>query len=161
MDLFDAAPPQVGVRFLVVREMPLVAIDLVEPSPGPTLLLDGSLFQSATERGLLVLRGFYGVNMPQGARLGFTLRGGELVLEDDGEIALLKLPREAVAIDWVMAAKRMTGSILVVGSMLGLTPDDTPKQVADRIDVAARAGRVAGAIVGVAEPTMRLPMLFG
>lgn len=157
----DATPtPLVGVRFLVVRGMPLVAIDLIDAPVGRPEL-DGGLFQLVVERGLVVLPGFFDVDLPRGARIGFTLRGAAMILEDDTERTLLELPREAVDVDWTVEAKRMRGTMALVGHRLGLTAEDEPGDVAGKLDVGARDGRVCGAIVGVAEPAMGLPLLFG
>jgi hypothetical protein len=148
------------VRFLVVRGQPLVVVDLEGDEPHLPLVED-NLFKRVVEAGLLVLPGFYGVQLPRGARLGWTLAPDELRLEDDLETRLLRLPRTSTDAVWQAASLRLRGSMFCLGWHLGIDPDDDDKQVCDRLDQQARIGRVAGAVVGVAEPRDQLPLLFG
>jgi hypothetical protein len=148
------------VRFLVVRGQPLVVVDLEGDEPHLPLVED-NLFKRVVEAGLLVLPGFYGVQLPRGARLGWTLAPDELRLEDDQETRLLRLPRTSTDAVWQAASLRLRGSMFCLGWHLGIDPDDDDKQVCDRLDQQARIGRVAGAVVGVAEPRDQLPLLFG
>ena len=147
-------------RFLVVREQPLLAVDLEGDEPDLPMVED-NLFKRVVEAGLLVLPGFYGVQLPRGARVGWTLTSEELRLEDEQETTLLRLPREAVDPVWEAASLRLRGTMFCLGWHLGIAPDDTDKQVVDRLDQQARIGRLAGAVVGVAEPRTGLPLLFG
>lgn len=148
------------VRFLVVRGQPLVVVDLEGDEPHLPLVED-NLFKRVVEAGLLVLPGFYGVQLPRGARLGWTLGPDELRLEDDQETRLLRLPRTSTDAVWQSASLRLRGTMFCLGWHLGIDPDDHDKQVCDRLDRQARIGRVAGAVVGVAEPREQLPLLFG
>jgi hypothetical protein len=148
------------VRFLVVRGQPLVVVDLEGDEPRLPLVED-NLFKRVVEAGLLVLPGFYGVQLPRGARLGWTLAPDELRLEDDQETRLLRLPRTSTDAVWQAASLRLRGTMFCLGWHLGIDPDDDDKQVCDRLDQQARIGRVAGAVVGVAEPRDQLPLLFG
>jgi hypothetical protein len=148
------------VRFLVVRGQPLVVVDLEGDEPHLPLVED-NLFKRVVEAGLLVLPGFYGVQLPRGARLGWTLAPDELRLEDDQETRLLRLPRTSTDAVWQAASLRLRGTMFCLGWHLGIDPDDDDKQVCDRLDQQARIGRVAGAVVGVAEPRDQLPLLFG
>lgn len=157
----DAAPPErVAVRFLVVRDMPLVAVDVLHVAGERPALLAGGLFQAAAEAGLAPLPAFLGVDLPRGAQLGWTLEPDRLVLQDDRGGGLLDLPRAAVDDEWCRHALRLRGTIFVLGRGLGLAPDDGAGSVAATIDAAARDGRLLGAIVGVAEATPLLP-IFG
>jgi hypothetical protein len=148
------------VRFLVVRGQPLVVVDLEGDEPHLPLVED-NLFKRVVESGLLVLPGFYGVQLPRGARLGWTLAPDELRLEDDQETRLLRLPRNSTDAVWQAASLRLRGTMFCLGWHLGIDADDDDKQVCDRLDQQARIGRVAGAVVGVAEPRDQLPLLFG
>lgn len=148
------------VRFLVVRGQPLVIVDLEGDEPHLPLVAD-NLFKRVVESGLLVLPGFYGVQLPRGARIGWTLATDELRLEDDQETRLLRLPRTSADAVWQAASLRLRGTMFCLGWHLGIDPDDDDKQVCDRLDQQARIGRVAGAVVGVAEPRDQLPLLFG
>jgi hypothetical protein len=148
-------------RFLVVARMPLLAVDLEGPEPeGPAALAPG-LFRTLLERGLAVMEGFYGRDLPRGARVGLTLARDELRLEDTDETRLLSVPRASVDADWLEHAARLRGSMLLVGRNLGIDPDQTPKELCDLIERATADRRVAGAIVGFAEPREGLPLLFG
>jgi hypothetical protein len=148
------------VRFLVVRGQPLVVVDLEGDEPHLPLVAD-NLFKRVVEAGLIVLPGFYGVQLPRGARVGWTLAADELRLEDDQETRLLRLPRTSTDALWQAASLRLQGTMFCLGWHLGIDPDDDDKQVCDRLDEQARIGRVAGAVVGVAEPRDELPLLFG
>lgn len=147
-------------RFLVVREQPLLVVDLEGDEPHLPMVED-NLFKRVVEAGLLVLPGFYGVQLPKGARVGWTLTPEELRLEDEQENHLLRVPRDAVDPVWEAASLRLQGTMFCLGWHLGIDPDDTDKDTVDRLDEHARLGRLAGAVVGVAEPRTGLPLLFG
>ena len=147
-------------RFLVVREQPLLVVDLEGDEPALPMVED-NLFKRVVEAGLIVLPGFYGVQLPKGARVGWTLTTEELRLEDEQETTLLRVPRDAVDPVWEAASLRLRGTMFCLGWHLGIDPDDTDRAVVDRLDHQARIGRLAGAVVGVAEPRTGLPLLFG
>lgn len=139
-----------AARFLVVRGQPLLALDIEGQSPqGP--VLDDGLYRSLLESGLVVLEQFFGVEMPRGARLGWVVEPDEMRLESEAGERLLRIGRASIDTEWLDVALGLRGTMLVAGHELGLDPDDTPGQAAHRIDRAARARRVAAAIVGVAE----------
>ncbi len=148
-----------SIRFLVLRGRPLAVVDLEAPDEERPRLIAGGLFQHLVERGLAVLDRFYGRTLPKGARLGFTVTPDELRLEDEQETGLLRIPRAGVDADWLDAAKRLRGTMVCVGHNLGVDPDESARAVCDRLDAAARDERVAGAIVGVAEPRQQLPIV--
>lgn len=151
---------QAHARFLVVREQPLIVVDLEGDEPSLPMV-DDNLFKRVVEAGLLVLPGFYGVQLPKGARVGWTLTPDELRLEDDQETRLLRIPRDAVDPVWEAASLRLRGTMFCLGWHLGVDPDDTDKATCDLLDRQARIGRLAGAVVGVAEPQTGLPLVFG
>lgn len=148
-----------AARFLVVRGQPLLALDIQgQPPSGP--VLDEGLYRSLLEAGLVVLEGFYGTELPRGARLGWVVDTSELRLENEAGDRLLRVGRDSVDAEWLQAALRLRGTMLLAGHELELDPDDTPKQVSDRLDTAARQRRVAAAIVGVGEAQSGLPLVF-
>jgi hypothetical protein len=151
-----------AARFVLLRDLPLLVVDL-EPPPAaaeePPALRDG-LFRALLERGLVQLPRFYDVELPRGVRVGCTLEREQLRLEDDQETTLLRVPRAGVDATWIERALALRGTMLCVGPGLGVGPDHDPHEVCDLLDLAATAGRVAGAIVGVAEPAQGLPLLF-
>lgn len=151
-----------AARFVMVRDLPMLVVDLEPPADAsmPTLLRD-SLYRLLVERGLAPLPRFYGVELPRGVRVGLTLDRDQLRLEDDEETTLLRVPRSAVDREWQRTALGLKGSMLVVGTALGVGPDEDAHEICDLLDLAATAGRAAGAIVGVAEPVQGLPLLFG
>ena len=153
-------PDVVHARFLVVREMPMLVVDLEGTAPDLPLVAD-NLLRNLTEAGLVMLPAFYGVEFPKGARVGWTLAREELRLEDEQEQTHLRITRGAVDPVGEAAALRLKGTMLAVGWNLGIDPDDSDQATCDRLDTAARDGAVAAAIVGVAEPQEGLPLLFG
>lgn len=146
------------VRFLVVRSMPLLVVDLDAPETDGPAQMDGGLFQTLVERGLAMVPGLYGQSLPQGAQVGLTLDDDELRLEDDQETRLLRVPRDSVDPGWREEALRLRGTMLYVGRNLAMDPDLSTRAVCDLIDAAADHERVAAAIVGVAEPDQGLPV---
>jgi hypothetical protein len=152
-----------AARFLVARGQPLLALDIEGPAPdGP--VLDDGLYRSLLEAGLVVLEGFFGTDLPRGARLGWVLEESEMRLETEAGERLLRVGRASIDQDWLAAALSLRGTMLLAGHELGLDPDETPGQVARRIDAAARQRRVAAAIVGVGEveqdDALSLPLVF-
>lgn len=148
-------------RFLVVRGMPMLVVDLEGPETEAPLVLEQGLFRTLLERGLALLEGFYGRDLPRGARVGLTLTREELKLEDEDETRLLRVPRESVDREWLAGAERLRGSMLLVGRNLGVDADQSPKEVCDLLEASTQDRRVAGAIVGFAEPREGLPLLLG
>lgn len=146
------------VRFVLLRELPMVVVDL-EPPDGSEPVAGPGLFTTLVERGMVVLPRFYGLDLPRGVRVGFTLGPDELRLEDEDETQLLRAPRAAIPPAWEEAAKRLKGTMLLVGRSLGLDPDESSQALCDRLELSSREDRVAGAIVGVAEPTATLPLI--
>ena len=145
----------VHVRFLVARGLPLVVAATPAEGRGSELL---ALLE---QRGLVQLPSFFGVELPRGVRVAFHLDVDALKLLDDQETVLLRAPRAEVDDDWWAAAKRLTGTMLVVLRDEELDPDESPRSSAERTDAAARDGRALGAIVGVAEERQGLPLLLG
>lgn len=143
-----------SVRFVLVRELPLLVVDVAEDDGGDA----AGLLPLLIDRGLAPLPRFYGHDLPRGAQVGVTLTSEELKVEDEQENRLLRLPRRSVPGDWESAAKRLRGTMLVVGRDLGVDPDQSPKELCDLLDEAAGQDRLAGAIVGVAEPQEGLPL---
>lgn len=150
---------QVAVRFLVVRGMPLVAVDVRNAPTDRAPARSGGLFQRVVEQGVPVLPRFLGVDLPRGAQVGWTLQASTLLLQEADGGDLLELPREAVDPAWVDRARALRGTMFVLGHDLGLASDDEPGAVAHKVDAAAADERLAGAIVGVAEPRVGLPLL--
>lgn len=143
----------VGVRFLVVRSLPLLVAGLDEDGDG------GELAGALVSRGLVEIPRFLGVDLPRGAQLGFSLTPAELRLVDDQDNALMRAPREAVDEAWLEEARRLQGTMFVAGRGLELDPDQTPRELAHQLDDHARQGRLMGGIVGFAEERPTLPLL--
>ena len=152
------APP-LAARFVVVREQPMVAVDVGTPAPDLPLVSDG-IYRTVVEAGLVELDRFYGVDLPRGARLGWQLEDDDLRLVREDDSGVLTVPRSAVDPVWEAASLRLRGSMFVLGHQLGLTADQTPQELCDALDAAGRSRNLAGAIVGVAEPKQGLPLIF-
>ena len=150
-----------GVRFLVVRGMPLAVVDLEPVEEGTPSLLADDLFRRLVDRGLAVLPRFLGQDLPKGARVGFTVTADELVLEDEDETRMLRVRRSGLDPEWLARALTLRGTMLIVGRELGIRPDQTGLAVAEAVETGCADRRVAGAVVGVAEPRTGLPLVFG
>jgi hypothetical protein len=134
--------------------MPLLVFDLPDS-------MQGSAVRAALRSaGLRSLPGVVGVAFPRGAAVGVLLEGSAVRLVDDRETTLLRLERSGLAQDWLDAAVRLKGTMLVVVSALGVEALDDPSTFGARLETEARDGRVDGAIVGVADRRPRLPLLF-
>ena len=152
-----------AARFLVAKGQPLLVLDIEGEAPdGP--VLDAGLYRSLLEAGLVVIEQFFGTELPRGARVGWILEGGQMRLETEAGDRLLQVGRASIDPEWLAAALRLKGTMLVAGHELDLDPDEAPAEVASRIEAAARRRRVAAAIVGVgeAEPedAFSLPLVF-
>jgi hypothetical protein len=145
----------VQVRFLLVRELPLLVASVPDEGRGP------ELYAALVERGLVELPAFLGVDLPRGVRVGFVVDGDELRLVDERDATLLRAPRGGVDPGWLEAARRLKGTMTVVLRDVDLDPDEAPRDLADRIEAEARQGRTLGAIVGLVEERPQLPLLFG
>jgi hypothetical protein len=149
-----------AVRFLVAQGQPLLVLDIDGPAPtGP--VLDEGLYRELLEAGLVVLEGFFGTDLPRGARLGWVVDEAEMRLESEAGDRLLRIGRDGIDAEWLAAALRLRGTMLVAGHDLDLDPDESPGAVAHRVDAAARERLVAAAIVGVAETGSDEPDVFG
>ena len=143
----------VGVRFLVVRSLPLLVAGLDEHDDG------GRLADALVSRGLVEIPRFLGVDLPRGAQLGFSLTVTELRLVDEQDDTLMRAPREAVDEAWMEEARRLQGTMFVAVRGLELDPDQTPRELAHDLDKQAREGGVMGGIVGFVEERPTLPLL--
>jgi hypothetical protein len=148
-----------AARFLLVRGLPLAVVDLEPADPTTPPLLADDLFRRLVERGLVVLPRFLGQELPKGARVGFTVGQDALELQDEDETTLLRVARGALDPDWLDRALGLKGTVLLVGRDLGIDPDQPAGEVARTVDDACADERVAGAVVGVAEPRTGLPLI--
>lgn len=151
-----------AARFVLLRHLPMLVVDLQPPEtvPDEPLALRQGLFRTLLERGMVQLPRFYDVELPKGVRVGLTIEADQLRLEDDEETTLLRIPRDGVDQEWLDRALHLRGAMCCIGPALGVGPDQDPHEVCDLLDLAATDDRVAGAIIGVAEPAQGLPLLF-
>ena len=144
----------VALRSLLAGGLPLLVASLTEHGRAP------QLHAALADAGLEPLPGFIGHDLPRGARVGFQLDTQELRLVDEREDTLLRARRDGLDGDWVAAAKRLRGTMVVVLSGGHPEPDLAPRALAATVDERARAGQALGAIVGVAEERFSLPLVF-
>lgn len=155
----EVEPPQadrhdVRVWFVVVRDLPLLVVDVGVGTAGPALQA------TLAQVGLEPVPQVYG-HLPrrQPPRVGFTLTASELRLDDDAGRALLRVARAEVDSAWCRAALRMRGTMVYATGDLPVDAGAADRAVCDALDAAARAGSVLGAIVGVAESRPSLPVI--
>lgn len=154
MTAAEAPPDGVALRSLLAGGLPLLVASVRARGRGP------QLHTALADAGLAVLPGFIGQELPRGAKVGFLLDRDELRLVDEREDPLLRAPRPGLDGEWVQAAKRLKGTMLVVVSGGHPDPGLAPRALADLVDVRARDGQVLGAIIGVVEERPSLPLLF-
>lgn len=158
----DAA--RAHARFVMLERLPMLVVDLEPPAEDVTdrsgVIDPRELADALAERGMVTLPRFYDVDLPRRVRVGLTIEVDGMRLEDDAETTLLRVTRHDVDDRWIARAVELRGTMLCVGSAIGIGPQDSPHEVCDLLDIAATAGRVLGAIVGVAEPRQGLPLLF-
>jgi len=143
-----------GVRTLTLGGLPLLVVDLPDGPSG------GAVREALRTAGLRPLAGVVGVEFPRGAGVGLLLDGDAVRLVDERERALLRLVRQGLSADWVAAALRLRGTMLVVATGVGVERLDEPATLGARLEEEARGGRVDGAIVGVSDRRPRLPLVF-
>lgn len=144
----------VGVRTVTLGGLPLLVVAVPSGGAGDRLL------EAVAERGLVRLPAVTGVELPQGARVGFTVDQRELRLVDERDDTLLRAARDGLDAAWLEAARRLRGTMTVVGRDVEVDAElDVPSLVA-RLDEAAATGRVLGAIVGLVEERPTLPLFF-
>lgn len=144
----------VALRSLLAGGLPLLVASLTEHGRAP------QLHAALVDAGLEPLPGFIGHDLPRGARVGFQLDTQELRLVDEREDTLLRARRDGLDGDWVAAAKRLRGTMVVVLSGGHPEPELAPRALAATVDERARAGQALGAIVGVVEERFSLPLVF-
>lgn len=144
----------VAVRTLVAGGLPLLVAGIGGTGRGPRL------HAALRAAGLTDLDRFLGADLPRGAKVGFQVDAQEVRLVDEREDVLLRAPRSGFDPDWGEAAIRLRGTMVVAvqGPIPG--PEVTPRRVAEVLDEQAQAGTAIGAIVGVVEQRVGLPLLF-
>ena len=150
----DTVADPVHLRFLLVRELPLLVAAVADRGRGAQLLT------ALAERDLPTIEGFLGVPLPRGAKVGFSIDAEQLRLVDEQDAALVRVERDALDADWLAAARRMRGTMFVVLRDEVLDAEEEPAHLATRIDGCARSGSARGAIVGVVEERPTLPLIF-
>lgn len=150
----DPKEDVVALRTLVVGGLPLLVASVSESGRGPRLR------QALSDAGLVALPAFLGHELPRGARVGFQLDRVGLQLVDERENALLRAPRNGLDQGWLEAAGRLKGTMLVLLSGSHPDPDLDPRALVETVEQRAAQGQARGAIVGVVDDRMSLPMVF-
>ncbi len=149
-------PTMVGLHTMVLAGQPMLVLDAGEHAVGDQLL------GAVQDAGLDAIPRFFGFGPPPSPpRIGLTLEGRELLLEDDSGTALLRVDRGGLDDEWLGLAKRRRGSLVYASQGLGLGTDADPRSICVALETAARRGRVLGGIVGIAERKPPLPLVFG
>jgi hypothetical protein len=144
----------VAVRTVTLAGLPLLAAAVPSGGAGDELL------DAVAERGLAPLTAVTGVDLPRGARVGFTVDQQELRLVDDRDATLLRAPRAGLDPGWLEAARRLRGTMTVLARDLEVDAELAVPDLVARLDAAAAEGRVLGAIVGLVEERPTLPLFL-
>jgi len=142
----------VAVRTLIVRDLPLLVADVPDVARGSVLRA------SLEDAGLAPITAFLGAELVRGARVAIHLVAGEARLLDEQETVLLRAPRDGVDPAWIGHARRLRGTMLVVTRGLDLAAATSTDAVVVDVDAHVRAHGGLGAIVGVHEERVRLPL---
>jgi hypothetical protein len=150
----EAPAPEdaVAVRTLVVRDLPLLVADV--PDVGRGAVLRAALLDA----GLAPLTAFLGAQLVRGARVAIHLVAGQARLLDEQETVLMRAPRDGVDAAWAGHARRLRGTMLIVTRGLDLAAGDATDALVVDLDAHVRAHGGLGAIVGVHEERVRLPL---
>jgi len=150
----DKTVAGVGLQTLVLGNLPLIIASLPDTPAGV------ALEQALCDAGLQALDKVVGAELPLGAKVGFRVEAGEVRLADlDGDV-LLKAARKGVDDTWVAAAVKLRGTMLVMVAKTVLPAALSGDELGRTLDACAANGQVFGAVVGVEEDRMRLPLLF-
>ncbi len=144
----------VQVRTLVVSAMPMLVASLARGDAAYGLV------DRLVAAGVEPIQAFVGHALPRGARVGFV-SGTDLRLVDERDSALLRVPQSGVDPQWMDAARKMKGTMLVVLASVDLSLLHEPGELVELIDGYARQGGVLGAVVGFGEQRPSLPLMFG
>jgi hypothetical protein len=144
----------VGVRTVTLGGLPLLVAAVPSGGAGDTLMA------AVGERGLVRLSAVTGVDLPRGARVGFTVDQRELRLVDEQDATLLRAPRAGLDAGWLEAARRLRGTMTVLARDLEVDAEMDVATLVARTDAAAASGHVLGAIVGVVEERPTLPLFL-
>lgn len=144
----------VAVRTVTLGGLPLLVAAVPSGGPGDVLL------DAVAERGLAPLPAVTGIELPRGARVGFSVDRTELRLVDEQDATLLRAARDGLDADWLEAARRLKGTMAVLGRDLELDAELAVPDIVSRLDAAAAEGRVLGAIIGLVEERPTLPLFF-
>lgn len=155
MDVTDnTATDGVGVQTLVLKNLPLLIASLPD-SPAGVALAD-----ALHDAGLRAMTKVVGAELPLGAKVGFRMEADELKLADVNGDVLLRCHRHGIDTDWLKAAVQLKGTMLLLVRGTVLPDGLVGRELADTLDRLAGDGHVDGAVVGVEEERMRLPLLF-
>lgn len=144
----------VGIRTVTLRGLPLLVAAVPSGGAGDTLMA------AVGERGLVRLGAVTGVDLPRGARVGFSVDRHELRLVDEQDATLLRAARDGLDAGWLEAARRLRGTMTVLARDLELDADLDVATLVARADEAAANGEVLGAIVGLVEERPTLPLFL-
>ncbi|MEX0868979.1 MAG: hypothetical protein WD011_04840 [Nitriliruptoraceae bacterium] len=151
----DSGAEAVQLQTLCAGRMPLAVASLPDASSSDAMR------ERLDDAGVAPLAGFFGMSLPQGAKVAFVLDDGELRLVDDGNRALLRAPREGLDSSWVAAARAHRGTMFIVLIGADLSADGGADDVGTLIERHARSGDARGAVIGFGEERPSLPLLFG
>ncbi|MBW3618988.1 MAG: hypothetical protein KY461_01975 [Actinobacteria bacterium] len=139
----------IRTSYVLVGERPMLVLDARSGDRERPLSADDEVLWSFLDYGLRLLPGFYGVNLTDDTRLSLVRESGRLVLQAVGGHVSVAEPIDDLPLAWLESVEDQGGAILVVGRAIGAADHATGKAVADAVDVAAKAGRVLGAVVDV------------
>lgn len=137
-----------GIHFVVLAGRANLVVDVAsEGRSGPLSAEGDPVLWSFTSHGLRLLPAFLGQSVPEADDLLVAAGHGSVALTTTNEVDVLAVDDDEVPDTWFDAAEEHEGVVVLMGRDLSLAGLSSEQEVGQRLDAAAKDGRVLGATV--------------